>query len=154
VSVPFQAGVKGAATEVEFQTPLAKYYVFYLDLYHDPDNGDPRSPQRLRDRERVEKLAGSSGYNPRTMQRVDNGLPIPVRLTVTLLGAGTSRTVLDGVYSSHEMEGYGSAYFSKIVARARLEPGRYHARIEALENLPALSDVPIRFDVHVPGNAK
>lgn len=35
-SVPFEAGVKGAVTEMELTPPLAKDYWFYLEMYFAP----------------------------------------------------------------------------------------------------------------------
>jgi len=152
VQVPFQAGLKGANANIEFHAPLSKYYVFYLDLRF--KEGDEV------DRQRVRKLAGSGANtvtidpvsNIRTFHPVDTGLPIPVHLVISRLAGNRAIVVLDLTSADHTLEGWGSSEYSKIIAGITLEPGRYRAHIEALDNVPALQDVPVAFDVHVPGN--
>jgi hypothetical protein len=152
VHVPFQAGLKGANANIEFYAPLSKYYQFYLDLrFRERDEVD---------RQRVRKLAGGGAntvtIDPvskiRTFHPVDTGLPIPVHLVISRLDGDRVSVVLDLTSADHRLEGWGGSEYSKIIAGTTLEPGRYRAHIEALDNVPALQDVPVDFDVHVPGN--
>jgi len=144
VNVPFQAGVKGAVAEVAFDAPLAKIYVFYLDLYY-------RSGDR-QDQERVSQQVDSWG-NYSDGQPARYAPPLPVHLTVFCLDTGAS-IVFDRTFTQHRLEGHGVDYYSEVITSAHLEPGHYQARIEALEDVAALKDIPVHFDVHVPGHPK
>src|SRR5215510_918685 len=139
VDVPFEAGNKGSVVEAEFSVAARKTYTFYLNLYFTKGDG--------RHTERVRKLAGTGAY--RDGRQVDTGLAIPVRLHVEHIGDNGVTSILDKVFTNHDLEGTTADYFSKIIARIRLEPGRYRARVEALENLPQLEDISVHFNLHV-----
>ncbi len=143
VNVPFQVGVKGAVVTVEFDASLPKGYVFYLELHHRPGDNT--------DRKRVALLVNSPATWPDgTPAR--RAPPVPVRLIVTRLNTGNSDIVLDETFTHHRLSGLGNDYFSETITSAHLDPGHYQARIEALADIPALQDVAVRFDLHVPGH--
>jgi hypothetical protein len=77
-----------------------------------------------------------------------------LHLTVSRIEADASAIVLDGTYSQHKLEGHGEDYYSEIITFRRLQPGHYRARIVEMEDVPALQDVSVLFDVHVPGHPK
>ena len=143
VDLPFHAGVKGSVVETQLHASTTKNYTFYLDLHF--REGDQQ------DRERVRKLAGTGAYDrsgPGARQ-IDTGLRIPVHLSVGRVGAVTQWSILDADFASHDLEGFTAGYYSKIIAGARLEPGDYRVRLEALQNIPELSDIPVSFNIHV-----
>jgi hypothetical protein len=140
VNLPFQAGVKDSVVETQFRALTTKSYTFYLDLHFREGDGQ--------DRNRVSTIAGT-GQRDRTGQDVNRGLPIPVRLSVGRVGAEAEWSVLDNVFVNHRLEGYSADNYSKIIAGALLEPGTYRVRVEALQDIPELDDVPVSFDVHV-----
>ena len=79
----------------------------------------------------------------------DTGLAIPVRLHVERIGNNGASSILDRMYTSHDREGMAADHFSKLITRIRLEPGRYRASVEALENIPELEDISVNFNVLV-----
>jgi hypothetical protein len=119
-------------------------YTFYLGLYF--REGDHQ------DRDRVGKLAGTGQY--RDGRQIDTGLAIPVRLRVERIGESRASSVLDSVFTDHDVEGRSADHYSKAITRIRLEPGRYRTTVQALENIPELEGIPVRFGIHVPGNYK
>src|SRR5262249_21348327 len=98
-------------------------------------------------RERVRKLAGTGAY--RDGRQVDTGSAIPVRLHVERIGNDGTSSILDKMFTNHDLEGMTADYFSKIITRIRLAPGRYRARVEALENIPELADISVHFNLLV-----
>jgi hypothetical protein len=142
VNVPFQAGAKGATAEVEFDATLAKTYVFYLNLHYKRGDGQ--------DQERVSQQVDSwsASLNGKSARRAP---PLPVHLTLSRLTTGAS-TVLDRTFVQHRLDGHGVDYFAEVITSVHLEPSHYRARIEALEDVPALQTIPVHFDVHVPGH--
>ncbi|WP_157091555.1 DUF5625 family protein [Methylobacterium nodulans] len=145
--VPFQAGVKGAKAEVYFSVLRTARHSFYLNPYF--KSGDPQDPERTKDRERVSKLAGSGAHDSKTKRPINDGLPIPVRLTIIRLSHDLPETIHDKVYIEHELEGWALNHYLKLIVHYKLDAGQYQARIEALDDIPLLQTVPIRFDVHV-----
>ncbi|WP_155935035.1 DUF5625 family protein [Methylobacterium sp. 10] len=145
--IPFQAGIKSSESELKFKVWNAARHSFYLNMYFTV--GDPDDPSRNKDRDRVRKLAGSGGYNTVTKRPIDNGLAIPVRLTLVRLNEKDSELILNELYQDPLYEGFSEKYYSKLIVRYKLEPGTYKARIEALKDLPPLQTVPVQFDVHV-----
>jgi hypothetical protein len=161
VDAPFEAGNKGSVVEAEFSVATRKTYTFYLNLYFREGDQD-RVPagkavltqQELkslkRDRqnqERVRKLAGTGAY--RDGRQVDIGLAIPVRLRIERIGNNDASSIFDRMFTNHDLEGTTADYFSKLITRVRLEPGRYRARVEALENVPELEDISVHFNLLV-----
>ena len=98
-------------------------------------------------REHVNKLAGTGAY--RDGRQIDTGLAIPVRLRVERIGNNGASSILDRMFTDHDREGMAADHFSKLVTRIRLEPGRYRARVEALENIPELEDISVHFSLLV-----
>jgi len=141
IDVPFAAGSKGAIVDTEFSVPTAMTYAFTLDLrFAESDR---------RERDRLEKLAGTGQY--RDGRQINTGLPIPVRLRVERLDKSGAASILDAEFTDHDLESHGSGHFSKRVTYIRLEPARYRAKIEALEDIPALAGV-THFGIHVAGH--
>src|SRR5262245_16998844 len=139
VDVPFKAGNKGSVIEAEFSVAMRKTYTFYLNLYFRKGDGQ--------NRERVRKLAGTGAY--RDGRQIDTGLAIPVRLRVERIGNNRVSSILDRMFTDHDREGMAADHFSKLITRIRLEPGRYRARVEALENISELEDISVHFSLLV-----
>jgi hypothetical protein len=161
VDVPFEAGNKDSAVEAEFSVATTRTYTFYLNLYFREGDQDRvlagkavltqqelKSLERDRlKRERVRKLAGTGAY--RDGRQIDTGLAIPVRLRIERIGDNDASSIFDRMFTNHDLEGTTADYFSKLITRVRLEPGRYRARMEALENIPELEDISVHFNVLV-----
>jgi hypothetical protein len=161
VDVPFEAGNKGAVAEAEFTIATPKTYTFYLNLYFREGDQDRvparkinltqqelKSLERVRQNaERVRKLAGTGAY--RDGRQIDTGLAIPVRLRVERIGNNGASSILERVFTNHDREGMAADYFSKIITRIRLEPGRYRARVEAMENIRELEGISVHFNMLV-----
>jgi len=138
VDVPFKAGNKGSVVEAEFSVATRKTYTFYLNLYFKKGDGQ--------NRERVRKLAGTGAY--RDGRQID-GLAIPVRLRVERISNNAASSILDRMFTDHDREGMAADHFSKLITRIRLEPGRYRAWAEALENIAELEDISVHFNLLV-----
>jgi Domain of unknown function (DUF5625) len=137
VDVPFEAGNKGTVVEAEFSVATSKIYTFYLNLRFREGNGQ--------NKERVRKLAGTGAYQDG--RRVETGLAIPVRLRIERIGNNGASSVLDRVFTDHDLEVMAADHFSKLITRVPLEPGPYRARVEALENIPELEDISVHFNL-------
>lgn len=144
VDLPFAAGRKGEAVEARFHVPRDEYFAFTLDLYFKP--GDQQ------DRSKIQKMAGSGARHP-DGRTVDDGISIPVKLTISRSTSEGETTLVQKEITDEPLESYGAA-FSKTVYGTVLQKGDYRVRIEALEDVPELTDVPVNFDVRIPGNLK
>jgi len=140
ISVPFAAGKKGAIVTTNLHVNFAAYYTVYLNLYFDKGNPEDRS--------HVAALAGS-GATSKSGQRLDNGLEIPVELTIVRKKDNQTNLILDDHFKTDELGGFTADHFAKVITGIRLDPGRYEIKIAALQDVPELRDVPVRFDVHI-----
>jgi hypothetical protein len=52
---------------------------------------------------------------------------------------------IDRVFTNHDLEGFTASFYEKIIVRAGLDPSTYRIRLEALQNLAELNDVPGAF---------
>jgi len=138
--VPFEAGKKNSIVETQIGVPTTMTYQFELNLYYDSQN-----------RERVRELAGTG--ESRDGKRINNGLPIPVRLSIGKVAENGHWSIVDKVFAEHEYGGNAFVYFSKRIIRIQLAPDRYRVRIEALEDIRELDGIPVHFSILVPGNA-
>jgi len=134
-----RGGKQGLRCRTEFSVATAKTYTFYLNLHF--REGDSQN------KERVRKLAGTGAY--RDGRQIDTGLAIPVRLRVERIGNIGASSIFDRMFTNHDLEGTAADHFSKLITRIRLEPGRYRARVEALENIPELEDISVHFSMLV-----
>jgi len=142
VDVPFAAATKGSAVEAEFKVATTMTYNFELNLY--ARKGDRE------DSDRVSKLVGTGAH--RDGRQVDTGLAIPVRLRVERRDESGVSSILDNVFTDHDLQGHAADHFSKRITRIRLKPGRYRARIEAVDNVPQLEGIHVLFGIRVPGH--
>jgi hypothetical protein len=143
VDLPFPAGVKGSILDMQIRVVRTESYTFALELYFREKDAE--------DRDRVKKLAGTGQYDTSRPdpRQINTGLPIPVRLSVTPVDAEARWSGLDRVFVNHDLEGFTASFYEKIIVRAGLDPGTYRIRIEALQNLAELNDVPVHFEIHV-----
>jgi hypothetical protein len=139
--LPFAAAHKGTVLTTDFQATEDNMYWFSLQLIFKQNN--------VEDRERIRKLAGSGGYDPKARKRLDNGLPIPLRLTITRLDPSGVSPIHDKEIIEEELEGYSATYYSKIIDTVRLSPGNYRVRVEALRDIPELAETPINFTIYI-----
>lgn len=137
---PIQRGSEGNHRRSQFARSTRAYYGFYLDLHFAAN--DPQ------DRARIFALAGNG--ETRSGHRVNNGLPIPVKLTVRHADKDAGPPLFDAIVPEQELEGYSATYFAKSITGLSLPPGLYSVRVDALQDIPDLGSVEVHFDVHPP----
>ncbi len=101
---------------------------------------------------KIQKMAGSGARRP-DGRTIDEGISIPVKLTISQSTSEGETTLVQKEIDDEPLEGYGVAYF-KTVYGTFLKKGDYRVRVESLADVPELTDVPVNFDVHIPGNMK
>jgi hypothetical protein len=79
---------------------------------------------------------------------------MPVKLTVDRIEPSSITSVLEKEIYDEELEGYGGTIFSKTISEVWLDEGDYRIRVESLQDVPELADVPVHFAVQIPGNWK
>jgi hypothetical protein len=98
-------------------------------------------------------LAGSSGRYP-DGKWLNTGIPIPVEFKISRIQSNGDSIIWTGHIDEEPLEGYTSKYLSKIIFSTPLEKGLYRIDITSLQDNPELSQVPVHFDIHSPGNFK
>lgn len=125
-------------------------YTFYLSFL------TKDSPEELR--QRVAGFLGfrepknGSTYTDANGQIVYNrtGIPIPIRLTISRLDGESETVVYNQEFRQLWTLAYGASY-DKAIDVIRLEPARYRVRLETLAAVPELADVPVSFEIGLPG---
>ncbi len=139
VSVPFNAGVAGSSAEGEFRVLRADLYAFTLEyMFREGDRED---------QERVRRLVQGIDLRQYPPRYLDEGLSIPVRLSVSRRGEGQPWSVKDGISTKQVPYSFGATGVSRRIETAWLTPGRYLARIEALGDAPEARGISARFEV-------
>jgi len=136
--MPFAAQVKGAILELDVRVREKRRYSFALQLgFSSSDNSA---------RQRIALLAGS-GARRADGTPVDTGLPIPLELSIQLLRSQVETPVYKKRVSEFELKAYGASYYSKEIDRVWLEPGDYHIRVEALQDIAELQGTPVKLEI-------
>lgn len=143
VDVPFDAAQRGAVAEVTFHVSRRYLSSFTLNYYF--HGTDKASWERFR-----ELVTGFDYHNPGYKQ-LHESLSIPVKLQVGRKGETHPWSVLNIISTRQIMESSAHSEVSIQITADVLPPGDYRARIEALEDTPALRSLEVRFGVHGRG---
>lgn len=142
IFLPFALAQKGAALTIDFEAVENARYTFILTFQWSKD---------VAENARLIKFMGDGRYDPNTHKRLNNGLPIPLKLQISRLDPSGEISIYDKEIIEEELEGYradGSS-FSKIIDIVKLPPGNYRVRVEALRDIPELAATPIQFGIYV-----
>lgn len=103
------------------------------------------------ERARIAKFMGDWGYDPKTNKRLNNGLPIPLKLKIFYLDPSGEKLIYDKEIMEEELEGYraDATGFTKTIDRVKLTPGVYRVYVEALRDIPDLNTAPIEFGIYI-----
>jgi hypothetical protein len=145
VRLRFSANKKGEILVTNFRVPERNLFNFDFDLYFNENDRE--------DRIRIQKMAGSGISSP-DRKRLDNGLPIPVKLKIITADSSGEHTVFEKEIYEEEFGGTASNYFLKVILEKWLDKGNYKIKIESLHDIPELENVVVDFDIHSPGNIK
>ncbi|NKI70726.1 hypothetical protein GN109_14985 [Collimonas pratensis] len=148
VVLPFNLEEKGYIATTDFVTGNKAYtYTFYLNF------------QIKNNQERIAKLLGlrdpddGGGYKDADGQFVSirTGIHIPLRLTVSRLDGENEVVVYDENFHQLRSLGGNDSSFLRTIDRVKLEPGHYRIRLEALAAVKELAEVPVNFEIGIPG---
>lgn len=143
ILLPFSAAQKGAVLTIDFEVIENNFYTFILTMGFKKND--------MTDTQRVVKLAGDGGYDPKTHKRLNNGLPIPLKLKISRLKPSGEISIYDKEIIEEELEAYraDAKGLSKKIDRIKLAPGNYRVRVEALRDIPELAATPIQFGIYI-----
>jgi len=127
--------------EVDLQAVEKTYiYTFSIDLF----TGKKNSTEQ---RKIAELWGGNGGYYKDTDTPIAVGIPIPVRLTIERITSSGHESIFDKEIFKESNWAGSSTQLSKLVASIKLEPGHYRVKLEALDTVTELNDVPVQFRI-------
>jgi hypothetical protein len=132
--LPFAAAHKGTVLTTDFQATEDRIHLFLL---------------LFKEKSVLPQYMGSGGYDPKARKRLDNGLPIPLRLTVSRLDPSEASPLFDKEFFELELQGMSATDYSKMITAIKLSPGNYRVRLEALRDIPELAEASIKFVIGV-----
>ena len=139
VDLPFHAGVKGSVVESDFNVVEDRLYKLNLKLCFNPNNAA--------EREHVWYLAGMPQPLPFSEDRNRYNLDIPLKVSIDRGSVGNQPVAVDGIFRHHELESSGISCVTKTVTVTSLPAGKYHFRVEALDDISQLADVTTRIEL-------
>ena len=137
LEVPFAAQTSGTVVELNIRVREQRGYSFLLQLGITSEPGS---------RARIAKLAGSGSRGP-DGKPVNDGLPIPVELTIWRLPLSSLAPVYQNRASEFDLASYSAGYYAKEIATVPLAPGSYRVRLQALQDLPELKNAPMKLAI-------
>lgn len=141
VDLPFSACQKAAVLAFDFESVEDAFYTFVLTLQTSQTDAAQRA--------RVFKFLGDGGHDPATGKRLNNGLPIPLKLNIVRLDHGTNPSIYDKEILEEELQSSGREEFTKLIDKIKLPRGLYRVHVEALADIPALVGTPIGFGIYI-----
>jgi hypothetical protein len=138
--VPFEAQKSGSVFTTELRVVEHRSYIFALLL-------GSKIGATVEDARRLMELAESDARN-KDGKAVSNGIPIPLKLKVSLIEPSGERIIYDK--DVHEMEKIGATTlgFEKLIDSIELRPGHYRIDIQSLKDIPELAESPITFGIY------
>lgn len=140
IFLPFAVAQKGSILTFDFEAVENNLYTFILIFQWSND---------VAERAHLVRFRGDGGYDPKTHKRLNNGLPIPLRLKISRLDPPGELSIYDKEITEEELSGYSTKEFTKIIDRIKLSPGNYRVHVEALRDIPELAATPIQFGIYI-----
>ena len=143
VTLPFTLSEKGHVLTTDFKAGgnLNKTYLYNFRLSFLITDDEFKSG----------RIAGLLGYGQQRFGFFRGGIPIPLRLTISRLVDGNEMVVYNEEVQHLLIGGAGNSRFFKDIDSVRLEPALYRVRLETLAAVPELADVPVNFEIGLPG---
>jgi Domain of unknown function (DUF5625) len=143
--VSFEAQKAGSTFATELRVVEHRSYIFSLPLV-------AKKGETIAEARQINELAGSDArYKDGTP--VSYGIPIPLKLKVSVIESSGDRTIYDR--EIHEMKKIGAARFGfeKLIDYIELKPGLYRINIQSLKDIPELVESPITFGIYGQANS-
>jgi len=146
ITLPFSLAKKGHVLTTDFKAGEKPYtYSFYISF-----NLRSCDPEQLH---RVAILLGLIDPNTGQVftQLDDRSIPIPLKLTVIRLDGEKETVVYNKEVSKTSSGGGTNSYLPRGIDSIKLEPALYRVRLETLAAVPELADIPVNFEIGLPG---
>jgi hypothetical protein len=144
IELPFAVHQAGATVSTELWIVDKYKYPFVLRFeYKEKDKAD---------QERVRKLVGSGGKNKWTGKIIDPGIPIPLKLTISIIESSGERTLLEKDVLALGEDAHGINYFERDIDRNQIKipPGLYRVTVQSLKDIPELANTKVFFVIRNP----
>ena len=144
IELPFAVYQVGAtvSTDLRIVKKGPYKYPFYLNFMFDEKDG--------LDRERVRKLVGSWGKNKVTGKSIEPGIPILLKLTISVIDPSGMQPFLEKEILVGDLCGFSANDFSREIDSIQLAPGFYRVTVQSLKDVPELANTKVVFAIYNP----
>jgi hypothetical protein len=132
---PFDMQKSGDKIDAKFRVVDHREYSLGLEFGFKDDNQE--------DRERVRKLVGDDGQ----FINGDSGVPTPLRVNILEIRESGDRLFFEQELQTSRLRSWTGNKFVKHISYVRLKPGDYRVRVESLENVAELAEIPMAFSI-------
>jgi len=150
LTLPFSLAKSGYVLTTDFEAggnfKKSYLYTFHLSFLVNNDNFGQLS-----------KLLGfgatpnSDGASRDDDGSIRAGIAIPLKLNIARLDGKNEIAVFSKEYNKLAAGGAGDSKLFTSIDHIRLDPGTYRVRLEALTAVPELANVPVNFEIGLPG---
>lgn len=151
VTIPFSLSKKGSVFTADLDAGAKTYtYTFYLNFLI-KDNAEEL--QRVTTLLGLKDPKNGGTYKDVNGQLVEirTGIPIDLRLTISRLDGEGESLVYDKKFHQLWSLGGNNSSILKAIDRVKLEPAHYKVRLESLAVVNELADIPVNFQIGLPG---
>jgi len=144
IELPFAVHQAGATVMTELRIVDKYKYPFVLRFeYKEKDKAD---------QERVRKLVGSGGRNKWTGKIIDPGIPIPLKLTISIIELSGERILSEKNVLALGEDAHGINYFERDIDRNQIKipPGLYRVTVQSVKDIPELANTKVFFVIRNP----
>ena len=144
-TLPFVIHKAGTKVTAELDVKEEHRYWFELQFWHQGKDDA--------ERERIEKLVGR-GARDMVGNPIDDGIPIPLKITISIIDASGERTVTEGEIFVREVWAGGGGHFDRGIGHILIPAGHCRISIQSINDIPELSDVKVTLEIRYQKRSK
>jgi len=140
IELPFAVHQAGAAVSTELRIVKDREYPLYLKfMYNQKEHAD---------QERVRKLIGSGRHTADGIF-VEPGIPIPLKITVSIIESSGERILLEKEVLTKGETGHGVNYFDRKIGYIHLPQGLCRVKVQCSKDNPELVDTKVILGIYL-----
>ena len=157
IELPFAVHQEGATVSTEVR--IVKKFPYELSIaFPWIVKSEPGSYQFMltfpfsnnEERDRVEKVIGGSGWNTRTGNLTDPGVPIQVKVTVRIIEPAGERILEEREVTTKGIQAGNPEHLKRRIGFFKLLPGLYRVTVTNLKGAPEFKNIRVLLGIYNP----
>jgi len=157
IELPFAVHQEGATVSTEVRI-VKKFPYEFIFAFPWIVKSEPGSYQFMltfpfsnnEERDRVEKVIGGSGWNTRTGNLTDPGVPIQVKVTVRIIEPAGERILEEREVTTRGLDAWNPKRLKRRIGFFKLLPGLYRVTVINLKGAPEFKNIRVLLGIYNP----